>query len=229
MLTVVAWGASFAAARVAPTPELSQVLGRFDAVQESIRSLSADFTMTTESALLKDKIVARGRVFLTKPDAVRWEFDSPEEMRFVIDHNVYTGYFPEQNRAERRDIQRWREQLFRLLGLGQVSSELDRFYEISLGAAAPAVPGAFCLVLEPRKKRVKKKVETVRFWVDGSSYLPVEVEYSTREGDRRVIAFHKMVVNPELAASLYTVDLPADVKVTEGFSAFSSFGPAPTR
>ena len=41
-------------------PELQNVLTRFDEVQADIRTLSAEFTETTESALLTDKIVADG-------------------------------------------------------------------------------------------------------------------------------------------------------------------------
>jgi outer membrane lipoprotein-sorting protein len=209
-----------------PAGDLERTLARFDAAQRGVQSISAAFTMTTESALLTDRIVARGQIYLTKPDAVRWEFSSPEEMRFVIADNLYTGYFPAQKRAERRDIQRWREHLFRFLGLGQASGELSKFYEISLAKPGPADAGLECLLLEPKKRRVRKKVESVRLCVDGSSYLPVRVEYSTKSGDRRVIEFEEMAVNPVLAAGLYTVELPPDVVVTNGFSGFGSFGAA---
>jgi outer membrane lipoprotein-sorting protein len=208
----------------APANDLEGLLMRFDAVQHGIRSLSADFTMTTDSRLLEEQLVAQGHIYLTKPDAVRWEFTTPEEMRFVIADNLYTGYFPAQKRAERRDIQRWREHLFRFLGLGQASSELAEFYDISLAAPAAADGGARCLMLEPKKKRVRRRMESVRFCVDGESYLPVRVEYSSKSGDRRVIEFHDLSLNPELAAALYRVELPPDVEVTNGFSAFSSLG-----
>ena len=203
--------------------DLASVLSRFDAVQRDLHSLSADFTMTTESSLLSEQIVARGHIYLTKPDAVRWEFSAPEEMRFVIADNLYTGYYPERKRAERRDIQRWREHLFRFLGLGQASSELEKFYDISLDDS-PEEPRTECLLLEPQKKRVRKKMESVRLCVDGQSYLPVRVEYATKVGDRRVIEFHDLAVNPKLSAALYEVELPPDVKVTNGFSAFSGLG-----
>ena len=126
---------------------------------------------------------------MTKPDAVRWEFESPEEMRFVIAQNEYTGYFPEQKRAERRDVQRWREQLFRFLGLGQASAELAKFYEITLADEAYRLPGTICLDLDPKKQRVKKRMDSVRFWIDDTTYMPVRVEYKSKKGDRRVIEF----------------------------------------
>lgn len=205
-----------------PDPALAGVLERFDAVQDSIRTLSAEFRETTESVLLDEPLVARGTFYMTKPDAVRWEYTSPEEMRFVIKADEYTGYFPVRKRAERRDIRRWREQLFRFLGLGQASSELRQFYDISL-VADEERPGTHLLLMDPKKRRVRKRMETVRFWIDRESFLPVRVEYASKNGSRRTIDFDEMLVNPALAASLYSVELPPDVEVTTGFSALSGF------
>lgn len=206
--------------------ELDDVLRRFDEVSQNIRTLSADFTETTESALLTEAIVAQGRVFLTKPDSVRWEYSSPEEMSFVIRDDEYTGYFPERKRAEQRDIQRWREQLFRFLGLGQASEELLKFYDISLGETAGAGDDPVLLLMDPKKRRVRKHMEEVRFWIDRQTYLPVRVEYASKSGNRRTIEFEHMAVNPELAANLYQVEIPADVEIKKGFSALSGFSAA---
>jgi hypothetical protein len=141
-----------AKAQIAPQPAnsaetLDEVLARFDHVQGQIRTLSAEFVQTTRSPLLKDAVVSKGRFYLTKPDSVLWEYSDPELMRFVVADGKYTGYFPERKKAEKRDIKRWSEQLFRFLGVGQGSKELGKFYEISLGAAGPrkrgVSPGAF--------------------------------------------------------------------------------------
>jgi outer membrane lipoprotein-sorting protein len=199
------------------------VLRQFDAVQDGVHTLSAEFTETTESSLLTEAIVAQGRVFLTKPDSVRWEYTKPEEMAFVIRENEYTGYFPRRKQAERRDIHRWREQLFRFLGLGQASTELAKFYDIALGADGEQRPGTYLLVLDPKKNRVRKRMDAVRFWIDAKTYLPVRVEYRAKSGNRRVIDFDRMAVNPELAANLYRMEIPEGVVITNGFSALSGF------
>jgi outer membrane lipoprotein-sorting protein len=214
-------------ALVAATPAgavpLEEVLANFDRVQASIRTLSAEFTETTHSALLKKAIVARGKLFLTKPDSVRWEYSAPEEMRFVIANDQYTGYFPTRKQAEQRDVRRWGEQLFRFLGLGQASGELAKFYDIHI-ADAGVGDGEILLVLDPKRKRVRKRMESVQFWIDGETYLPRRVKYSGHNGSTRLVEFDRLDVNPEIAASLYEVELPADVQVTKGFSALSGFG-----
>jgi outer membrane lipoprotein carrier protein len=218
LLMVVAL--SFTAAS-APADELDELLINFDRVQETIRTLSAEFTETTKSMLLTDEIVAQGKLFLTKPDSVRWEYSTPEEMRFVIADDQYTGYFPLRKQAEKRDVNRWGEQLFRFLGIGQRSDELAKFYEIRIDEDGNGDDGTVLLVLDPKKKRVRKRMESVRFWIDSETYLPVRLQYASHNGDSRVIEFDSVSVNPELAASIYVVELPDDVEITKGFSALS--------
>jgi outer membrane lipoprotein-sorting protein len=197
---------------------LDRVLARFDEVQSRIRTLSAEFIQTTRSPLLKDPIVAQGRFYLTKPDSVLWEYQSPEPMRFVVAEGSYTGYFPQRKRAERRDIKRWSEQLFRFFGVGQGSSELGKFYDLALGEPGLDEKGAYLLVLSPKKRRVRKNVDEVRLWVDASTLLPVRIDYMGRDGNQRELRFLNTRLNPDLAAGLYDVKIPAGVPITNGFS-----------
>lgn len=199
-----------------PDPSLAQVLERFDGVQGSIRTLTADFTWTTRSELLKEPLVSRGRLYLTKPDAIRWEFTSPEQMSFVIAHDEYIGYFPARKTAERRDFKRWSERLFRYFGVGQGSEELGRVYDIRLGDSG--VSGTDLLVLEPRKRRARKRIETLEIYVDRATGLPVRLVSSGADGGSREIVLHDVTVNPDLAAGLYDVEFPSDVTVTQGTS-----------
>ena len=197
---------------------LSQVLSRFDQVQGQARTLSAEFVQTTRSPLLKEAIVAKGQFYLTKPDSVLWEYSAPEPMRFVVAEGAYTGYFPERKKAEKRDIKRWSEQLFRFFGLGQGSKELGKFYEIALGDTGKNDKGSYLLVLSPKKRRVRKNVDEVRLWVDAATLLPVRIDYVGKDGNEREIRFLNTRLNPDLAAGLYTVTIPAGVPITNGFS-----------
>jgi len=199
---------------------LPQVLARFDVVQSQVRTLSAEFVQTTRNPLLKEPIVAKGRFCLTKPDSVLWEYTTPEPMRFIVANGEYTGYFPERKRAEKRDIKRWSEQLFRFFGLGQGSSELGKFYEIALGDPVEAGKGAYVLVLTPKKRRIRKNLDQVKLWVDAERLLPQRIEYFGKDGNEREIRFLDTRLNPDLSASLYQVELPGDVQVTNGFSGF---------
>lgn len=205
----------------AAATDLNDVLAQFDRVQDGMQTISADFTETNTSALLNEPIVAKGRFFMTKPDAIRWEYTTPERMSFVISADEYTGYFPVRKKAEKRNIQRWREQLFRFFGIGQGSTELGKFYNIRLREADD---DSYLLSLSPKRRRVKKRVDEVLFWLDAKTYLPKRVEYRAKDGTGRTIEFEKIQLNPDLAAGLYHVELPDDVTISDGFSGLSGIG-----
>lgn len=205
-------------------PELDAVLKRFDEVQSNIRSLSAEFTQTTVNPVLKAPMTARGRFYLRKPDSVLWEYVSPEAMQFAIDQGEYTGYFPGRQHAERRDVHRWTEQIFRFFAVGQASAELRKFYDIRLEDAGPEMKGSYLLVLDPTKRRVRKRVEEVRFWVDAATFLPSKVAYVNKAGAARTLVFHDVQLNPDLAASLFSVQIPPGVTVTNGFTDMGGAG-----
>ena len=201
--------------------DLNDVLAEFDRVQNGMLTISAEFTETNTNALLNEPIVAKGRFYMTKPDAIRWEYSSPEQMSFVISADEYTGYFPVRKKAEKRNIQRWRDQLFRFFGVGQGSAELGKFYNIRLREADDE---SYLLSLSPKRRRVKKRVDEVLFWLDAKTYLPQRVEYRAADGTGRTLEFDKIQLNPDLAAGLYHVELPDDVTISDGFSGLSGIG-----
>jgi outer membrane lipoprotein-sorting protein len=208
----------------AEDPQLAPLLAKFDQVQTSMRSLSADLTRTTVSPLFREPKVAKGRLYLSKPSSVLWEFTSPEPMRFLISGDAYTGYFPERKRAERQNVQRYSEQIFRFVGVGQSSAELRKAYDLSLGTPDEDAKGAWVLVLEPRRRRVRRHLEEARLWIDPATSLPVKFSYRTTGGATETVVFRNVRLNPELSASLFRLDLPSDVVVTTGFSVFGETG-----
>ncbi|HEX4935795.1 MAG TPA: outer membrane lipoprotein carrier protein LolA [Gemmatimonadaceae bacterium] len=232
MKRIAAWalgiGAAAAAAAQQPTA-LESVLSKFDGVQGRLVTLSAEFTETTTSPLLKQPLVSRGRVFLTKPDSVRWEYSAPEPMQFVIARDEYVGVFPERKKAERRDVKRWSEQLFRYFGLGQGSGELGKIYEIRLGDPGPSMKGTVQLVLSPKKRRMRRSVDEVLLWVDQEKMLPVRLDYHGKDGNLRSIVFRNAQLNPQLSASLYDLDIPEGFEISRGFTALGASQSSPAR
>jgi outer membrane lipoprotein-sorting protein len=215
---MIAWGDSIGA-------DLGDILAGFDKAQNSFKTLSADFIQTTTNSMLKDAIVAEGRFYMTKPDAIRWEYFAPEEMSFVITKDNYTGYYPERKRAERKNVQRYSKQIFRYFGLGQGSAQLAKYYDIRLLEQENETPGTYLLCFEPKKRRARKRVEEVMFWLNSSTFLPVRIEYHGSNGSTRVVEFKEIRLNPDLASSLYTMQIPADVPITTGFGGMGGLNP----
>ena len=221
LLAITSASAADTSERISDDARLAEILKSFDDVQNTVQTLSATFTETTTNVMLLDPIVSEGRFYMTKPTAIRWEYSSPESMQFIIESDTYTGYFPERKRAETKNIRRWREHLFRFFGLGQGSEELKKFYQIRLAEQQP--DDEILLILVPKRKRARRKIEQVNFWIDPQRFMPSRIEYSTSSGNGRMIVFDAIQVNPELAAGLFHVELPEDVAVTNGFSGLPDF------
>lgn len=214
-------------ARPPVDPQLEKVLARFDEAQTKIRSLSAEFHQTTTNPILKHPQSAEGRFYLRKPDSVLWEYVSPESMKFAINEGRYTGYIPGRKKAERRDVHRWTEQIFRFFAVGQGSAELRKFYDIRMEDPGATMKGTYLLVLDPVKRRVKKRVEEVRLWVDNASFLPMRVEYVNKQGAVRDLVFRNVQMNPDLSASVFSVPIPSGVTITDGISEIGSAADGP--
>jgi outer membrane lipoprotein-sorting protein len=146
-------------------------------------------------------------------------------MSFVIANDHYTGYFPVRQRAERKNVQRYSERIFRYFGLGQESEQLAKYYDIRLDEPESASQDAYLLRFDPKKRRARKRVDEVRFWIDAQTFLPRRVEYCGKDGSTRVVEFTEIRLNPELDSGLYTMTIPEDVTVTTGFGGIPSFGP----
>src|SRR5206468_4623406 len=107
------------------------------------------------------------------------------------------AYYPEQKRAEKLDISRYQSRLLKVFGIGQVSEDLKKYYDIALSTRPPR-PGVHELILTPRRRMVRKRIDQVRFWIDGKTWLPVRMQYFEKDGDSTTLAFEDLQLNGEI-------------------------------
>src|SRR6185503_5503950 len=162
------------AAPVAAT-RLAQVLERFDATQATLRTLTAEFTETKNISLMSEPLVSKGRFFYTHPNDVLWEYQSPKPRMFLIRRDEILAYYPLEKRAQKADIGLYHNRLLKVLGIGQASKDLQKYYDISLGSEGP---DGIELLLKPRSRSMKSRVSAVRIWVDEGLWLPKRMQYT---------------------------------------------------
>lgn len=204
---------SLAAAR-----RLATILQTFDETQAATRTLTAAFTERKEIALLKEPVVSKGLFYYTKPDDVLWQYVEPDPRYFVISKNELLSYVPAKKKAEKVSIGLYRDRLLKVLAIGQPSKNLMKYYDLRLEEAGNDVPETHLLVLKPRKRTVKKRIQEVRLWVSRDRCLPLRMQYREPDGDSTTIVFEDVRFNPEIAASVYRISIPKDVQIRRGFS-----------
>ena len=208
---------------VLPVP-LDELLLRFNRSQQAVQSLTATFTERKELSLLARPVVAHGTFLYGKPDRIKWEYSEPEPKVFLITEERFVAYYPSQKRAEEVPLSKLAgRRVFRVFGIGQTAEDLQKFFEISQSDPGNE-KGAYLLILTPKRRRVKDRLQLVRFWVDGKTYLPRKLEYLESDGDSTLLTFANIRLNPEIAEGRFNLDIPKDVQVSSTFSGFSGSG-----
>ncbi len=199
-------------------PALRQVLVRFDATQSQVTSLAARFTERKEIGLLKNAVVQKGQFYHTKPDKFLWEYTSPEPKMLLMNGKSLVAYYPRQKQAEEIRT-RLSKRFVKYFGLGQVFADLQEYYTLSLGND-PSHPEARVVVMNPRSKRLEKRLLEVRVWIDEKLNQVTQLEYREADGDTTTYSFTDIQVNPDIAPARYEIKLPDDVHVSDGFAGF---------
>jgi len=197
---------------------LEDLLERFNQVQQKTRSLTASFTEKRNLSLLAQPVVSSGTFLYSHPARIKWEYSGPEPRIFLITEDHFVAYYPTRKKAEEVSLGKLAgRRVFRVFGIGQTAEDLRKFFDISLGDAG-SEQGTFLMVLTPKRRRIKDRLQMVRFWVDEKTCLPRQLEYLETDGDSTTLTFSNVRVNPEIAEARFSVDIPKDVQVTNTFS-----------
>jgi len=202
---------------------LDEALSLFAKTQGSIQTLQAAFEERKELALLKEPVIQKGTFYHSKPQFFLWDYAAPTVKKILLTDDLLLAYYPDMKRAEEVNVRRWTSQIRRYLQVGENLEEMRKDYDVSLGTAGPDdLPGATLLVLSPKNKKVRAKLEEIRICVDSISGLTRRVSYLEGDGDKTVFTFKDIEVNRAIDPSRYKIALPPDVKMGDSFTAFAS-------
>jgi outer membrane lipoprotein-sorting protein len=215
----------------AETPEaqaalarLNAILEKFDQTQAETKTLTASFVERKELGLLREPLISKGRFYYTKPDDILWQYTDPDPRYFLISKDELLTYAPLKKRAEKVSIVFYHDRLLKVLAIGQPSKNLRKYYNLRLEENDNPLPKTNLLILEPRKRTVKKRIQVVKLWVSADRGLPVQMQYCEPDGDMTTISFEDLRFNPEIANSTYKIEIPKGVEIHHGFSGFANHG-----
>src|SRR6266545_4308660 len=100
-----------------PTPvTLESVIKKVQQQQRKTQTLQADFKQEKELALLSKPEVSMGTFVFSKPNNVLWSYDAPKRVQMLISGGTLTTYYPHLNKAERIDVKRFEDRIFKYMG-----------------------------------------------------------------------------------------------------------------
>jgi outer membrane lipoprotein-sorting protein len=193
------------------------ILERFDAAQKDARTLVAAFEEHKRVRLLVHELTQSGTFFYTAPDHFLWEYADTDGKLILLTPQELLVYYPGRKKAERVDISRYSKRILRFFGFGQTTAELRKYYELSV-AEDGQMPDTYLLLMEPTKRRLRKRLSSIRLWIDRERMAPRQIEYVESDGDYARFTFRNLEINAPISAGKYDIRLPPDVQVSRSFS-----------
>src|SRR5438477_1361531 len=133
---------------------LDEVIAKVQEQQKKTNTLEADFKQEKTLALLAKPEVSTGRFVYQKPNNVRWTYDAPKRVEMLIANGWLTTYYPDLNKAEKIEVKRYQDRIFKYLGASGALDELAAYFNFTFSNRADQP--AYLLDLAPNTKGIAK-------------------------------------------------------------------------
>jgi outer membrane lipoprotein-sorting protein len=205
--------AALAAPLAAAPATLDSVVKKIQQQQKATQTLQATFRQEKELALLAAPEVSTGTFVFSKPNNVLWSYDAPKRVQMLIAGGTLTTYFPDLAKAERIDVKRFEDRIFKYMGATGAIDELAKYFDFTFTDSAKS--STYRLDLKPKNKATTRRVRSIRIWIDKTSYLTNKIEYVEGDGDITRYEFTNIQVNKPVPQTRFSLSLPQNVKVEQ--------------
>ena len=142
-----------------------------------------------------------------------WTYDAPKRVQMLIAKGTLTTYYPDLSKAERIDVTRFQDRIFKYMGATGAIDELARYFDFVFTDRADQP--SYKLDLNPKSKVIARRVRHITIWIDKTTYLTNRIEYTEGDGDVTRYAFTNIKLNAPVEQSRFTLNLPPTVRVEQ--------------
>ncbi|HVE73428.1 MAG TPA: outer membrane lipoprotein carrier protein LolA [Thermoanaerobaculia bacterium] len=204
---------ALAAPSYAANVTLEQVIKKVQEQQRRTHTLQADFRQEKELALMARPEVSSGTFTYSQPNNVLWTYTAPKRVQMVIANGVMTTYYADLGKAERIDVKKFEDRIFKYMGASGAIDELARYFDFTF-TDSKSKP-VWVLDLTPKNRAVAKRVKRIKLSIDKQTYLTSRIEYVEGDGDITRYEFTNIRINQPVPPSRFAIALPSNVKVEQ--------------
>lgn len=186
----------------APGDLFDEIYERGRVVDASWKTLTASFVETSTSSLLAIPLVARGTLAVARPDRVVMNYVEPDRRTVVINGNTLTMVWAARGIRRDSNISATQRRIQKYF-VNRTPQELRRHFVIS-ARIAPDRPDTWHVALVPTEKRIQQGVTAIDLWVDRRSLLLAAMAMTFKNGDRKLLEFSDLQINPQLAPTIFS-------------------------
>jgi outer membrane lipoprotein carrier protein len=192
---------------------LTEVVQKIQAAYEHTTDWKADFEQVTQIQGFDTLIKSRGKLFIKKPDKLRWDYLEPNRHQILVNEKKIWIYTPEQKQAivsPFSEISDSQLPLHLLSGVGR----LDRDFTVQwTDPDHPQPEDTPTLTLTPKESRTG--LTKLQMEVDPATYFITRLTLFETNGNQSRFRFARIQNNTGLRDRIFVFTPPKDVVVVE--------------
>jgi len=187
------------------------IVAKVEQTLASLQSFQADFEQTYYATTVSSPLKEKGRVYLQKPDLVRWEYKDPEEKVIVFKEGILLTYLPEDNQLFRQKLAKEQYEAEILAVLAGKGHLVDK-YLIEPSPFPGEGGNASQLKLTPQEEG---EYTHILLEIDRKTWLLRKAIFFDWAGNKNEFFFGKIRTNPRLPAEIFEIKVPPDCEIID--------------
>ena len=188
--------------------EIDVLVGRVQATYDRINALTADFEQVATLSSINRRQVSSGRLYIEKPNWIRWQYDKPEQQTILYDGAVLQIYTPGRQQLLRSAVDDNDRSNVAFLFLAGVVKLREVFV---ITALQETEAGHSLIRLLPRSPLAG--FTELRAAVNQQSYLIEGLWILDPIGNLTEIRLSSLDLHTDLPASTFELEIPPDAEI----------------
>jgi outer membrane lipoprotein carrier protein len=187
------------------TTEIPKALQEIEAHYAKQKTLTAEFTQINESAALKQSKKSLGRIYVKRPDKVRWETFQPDANILVSDGRTFWFYTPPFDETEHGQlIERKASQMQSKLAQALISGRFSVAKDMKIDAQGPNR-----YRLTPKRAGNAGTVKRAEIEINPATHTIEKVTLDHSDGNHSVITLSKIELGKNFEDAFFVFTPPA--------------------
>ncbi|MCY4515532.1 MAG: outer membrane lipoprotein carrier protein LolA [Candidatus Tectomicrobia bacterium] len=188
--------------------EIDVLVDRVQATYDRINALTADFEQVATLSSINRRQVSSGRLYIEKPNWIRWQYDKPEQQTILYDGAVLQIYTPRRQQLLRSAVDDNDRSNVAFLFLAGVVKLREVFV---ITALQETEAGHSLIRLLPRSPLAG--FAELRAAVNQQSYLIEGLWILDPIGNLTEIRLSSLDLHTDLPASTFELEIPPDAEI----------------
>ncbi len=194
-----------------PLPSPEEAALKIEKALASLRSLRAEFEQFYYSASLATSLREKGKLYLQKPDRMRWEYADPERNVFIYKEGVSLAYFPEDNQLFRHSLSP-EEKEWAIFSLLTGRARITDAYTVEPAEFPSDRKSPVQIKLTPKSEG---EISYILLEADPGTWLLDKAIFLDWAGNKQEFHFRAFKVNPRIDPRTFELNVPADCEVID--------------